>query len=171
MGFLWLLNFDIPAIFMNLSFNVSTLYVYTDIDMYRAVKCFWSSSIWFCYWLLIYIWFLFWYSAGSDLLARCEEDGSGLWLDVVCPSVTLLFLCPERAGLSLPGCPNCHPQLQDLQECPAGRSEVRRGPPLQVSGPPLPVKWTWLWECKRGLQRTRAVLNVLLNCLALEKKH
>lgn len=40
MGFLWLLNFDIPAIFMNLSFNVSTLYVYTDIDMYRAVKCF-----------------------------------------------------------------------------------------------------------------------------------
>lgn len=92
--------------------------------------------------LSLYKWFLVWYSAGSDLLAGCEEDGSGLWLHVVCPSVTFLFLCPERAGLSLPGCPNCHPQLQDLQECPAGCTEVRRGPPIQVSGPPLPFKWT-----------------------------
>lgn len=71
-------------------------------------------------------------SVGADLLARCEEDRGGVWIHVIRPSLTLLFLCAECVGLSLSGSPHCNTQLQNLQKCPAGSAEVGRGPSIQV---------------------------------------
>jgi len=56
-------------------------------------------------------------SVGSDLLARCKEDGSGVWQFAGPAAVTGAVLSAQRHGIPLPCHTHYYDQLPSLPEC------------------------------------------------------